>query len=117
MAALPRNFQFDDIFETMNKRILALAALFSLTALTACTTLQPNNIREVNESDVKRCKLAGPVSGSDAIFIGLSASVGSKNAKARAMNEAVRLQATDVVWSQRGTSMTNEWVGQAYVCK
>lgn len=102
----------------MNKRILALAALCSLTTLTACTTLQPNNIREVSdESEVKRCRLAGPVHGSDAIFVGLSAGVGSKNAKARAMNEAVRLQATDVVWSQRGTSMTNEWVGKAYVCK
>lgn len=101
----------------MKKPILALACLSSLTVLTACTTVQPNNIREVNESSVARCKLAGPVQGSDAIFVGLSASVGSKNAKAKAMNQAVRLQATDVVWSQQGTSMTNEWVGKAYVCK
>lgn len=101
----------------MNKHLLALACFSSLTLLTACTTVQPNNIREVNEADVKGCRLAGPVQGSDAIFVGLSASVGSKNAKAKAMNAAVRLQATDVVWSQQGTSMTNEWVGKAYVCK
>lgn len=33
------------------------------------------------------------------------------------MNQAVGFRATDVVWSQQGTSMTNEWVGKAYVCK
>jgi len=101
----------------MKKLIPALACLCGLAVLTACTTVKPNTIREVNEGDVKRCKLAGPVHGADAVFVGLSAGVGSKNAKARAMNEAVRLQATDVVWSQQGTSMTSEWVGKAYVCK
>jgi hypothetical protein len=101
----------------MNKTIRALACLGSLAALTACTTLTPNSIREVNDSDVKQCKLAGPVSGSDSVFVGLSAGIGTKNAKAKAMNEAVRLKATDVVWSQQGTSMTSEWVGKAYVCK
>ena len=101
----------------MNKLILALACFSSLAVLTPCTTVQPNTIREVNEADVKRCQLAGPVQGADAIFVGLSAGVGSKNAKAKAMNQAVRLQATDVVWSQQGTSMTSEWVGKAYVCK
>lgn len=101
----------------MNKLIPAFACLCGMVVLTACTTVKPNTIREVNESEVKRCKLAGPVHGADAVFVGLSAGVGSKNAKARAMNEAIRLQATDVVWSQQGTSMTNEWVGKAYVCK
>jgi len=101
----------------MNNTIRTLACLSTLAILTACATVKPNNIREVNDSEVKRCRLAGPINGSDAIFVGLSAGVGSKNAKARAMNEAVRLNATDVVWSQQGTSMTNEWVGKAYVCK
>jgi starvation-inducible outer membrane lipoprotein len=105
------------LFITMKKLILTLTCFSTLTVLAACATVQPNNIREVNDTVVKGCRLAGPVHGSDAIFVGLSASVGSKNAKARAMNEAVRLQATDVVWSQQGTSMTNEWVGKAYVCK
>lgn len=101
----------------MKKLIPTFACLCTMAVLSACTTVKPNSIREVNDSEVKRCKLAGPVHGSDAVFVGLSASVGSKNAKARAMNEAIRLQATDVVWSQQGTSMTNEWVGKAYVCK
>lgn len=101
----------------MKKSIPTFACLSSLALLTACTTVQPNTIREVNDSSVKQCRLAGPVQGADAIFVGLSAAIGSKNAKAKAMNEAVRLQATDVVWSQQGTSMTNEWVGKAYVCK
>lgn len=98
----------------MNKLLCALAGL---AVLSACTTLTPNSIREVNDGDVKRCTLAGPVYGSDSVFVGLSAGIGTKNAKAKAMNEAVRLKATDVVWSQQGTSMTSEWIGKAYVCK
>ncbi len=101
----------------MQKTIRTLACLSALAVLAGCATVKPNNIREVNDSQVKRCRLAGPIKGSDAIFVGLSAGVGSKNAKARAMNEAVNLNATDVVWSQQGTSMTNEWIGNAYICK
>lgn len=101
----------------MNNIKRVLACLGSLAVLSACTTLTPNNIREVNDNDVKSCKLAGPVYGSDSVFVGLSAGIGTKNAKAKAMNEAVRLKATDVVWSQQGTSMTSEWIGKAYVCK
>lgn len=99
-----------DIFRT-------LACFSMLATLAACATVEPNHIREVNEDSVRQCKLAGPVQGSDAVFVGLSASIGSKNAKARAMNQAIGLKATDVVWSQQGTSMTSEWVGKAYVCK
>lgn len=101
----------------MQKTIRTLACLSALAVLAGCATVKPNNIREVNDSQVKRCRLAGQINGSDAIFVGLSAAVGSKNAKARAMNEAVGLNATDVVWSQRGTSATNEWIGNAYICK
>lgn len=101
----------------MNNSIRLLACLGAAAILAACTTVTPNNIREVNEPDVRQCKLAGPVYGSDAVFVGLSAGIGSKNAKAKAMNEAVRLKATDVVWSQQGTSMTSEWIGKAYACK
>ena len=57
----------------MKKLIPALACLCGLAVLTACTTVKPNTIREVNEGDVKRCKLAGPVHGADAVFVGLSA--------------------------------------------
>jgi len=99
-----------DIFRT-------LAGFSLLAGLAACATVEPNHIREVNEDAVRGCKLAGPIQGSDAVFVGLSASIGSKNARARAMNQAVQLKATDVVWSQQGTSMTSEWVGKAYVCK
>ena len=90
------------------------AALF---AFAGCTTMQSNTIRESVDSSVKGCKMLGNVNGSDAIFVGLSAGIGAKNAKAKAMNQAVNLKATDVVWTQQGTSMTNEWVGKAYACK
>jgi len=94
------------------------AAVLSVLIMTACTTVATNSIREVpDQQSVKNCKLLGDVAGSDAIFVGLSASVGSKNAYAKAMNQAVQLGATDVIWSQKGTSMTNEWVGKAYACK
>ena len=29
----------------------------------------------------------------------------------------ISLKASDVVWSQQGTSMTSEWLGKAYACK
>jgi len=92
-------------------------ALIGTLAMTACTTMQTNSIIEATDQQVRACKLLGPVNGSDAIFVGLSASIGSKNAKAQAMNEAVRLSATHVAWSIMGTTMTNEWVGKAYRCK
>lgn len=94
-----------------------LAALCAASLLAACTTVSPNSIRDVNENDVRRCTLAGTVTGADTVFVGLSAGIGTKNAHAKAMNEAIRLKATDVVWSQRGTSMTSEWIGKAYVCR
>ncbi|MBB6136110.1 hypothetical protein HD842_004287 [Massilia aurea] len=101
----------------MQKIVTTIVSLCGLALLAACTTVAPNTIREVNDNEVARCRLAGPVQGADAVFVGLSAAIGSKNARAKAMNQAVRLQATDVVWSQQGTSMTSEWVGKAYVCK
>lgn len=97
---------------------LCLAGLIGAALLaTGCTTMTENNIREVQAEQVKGCKKLGPVNGNDATFVGLSASIGSKNAKAKAMNAAVALNASHVVWTQMGTSMTNEWVGTAYRCK
>lgn len=88
-----------------------------LLALANCATVKPNSIKEATEPEVRGCKMLGAINGSDAIFVGLSASVGSKNAKARAMNQAVGMNASHVVWSQMGTSMTSEWVGKAYLCR
>lgn len=94
-----------------------LVCLTALAMTTACTTITPNSINEVPETAVRACRFVGNISGADAIFVGLSSSIGSKNAKAKAINEAVKFGATNVVWSQMGTSMTNEWIGKAYVCK
>jgi hypothetical protein len=102
------------MFTRMIKLLVGIAAVISWAS---CATLTPNLIREVTENDVKDCTLLGNIAGSDSIFVGLSAAVGTKNAKARAMNQAVSMGATDVVWSQMGTSLTNEWVGKAYQCR
>ena len=101
----------------MFTRLTLLAVPAVMLVLAGCTTVTPNTIREVNEQNVMSCRFLGNVNGSDAIFVGLSSSIGSKNAKAKAMNEAVRLAASDVVWGQQGTSATNEWVGKAYACR
>ncbi len=100
----------------MKLRFTMLAAVAAVLTLSGCATMQPNSIREVSEQQVKGCRALGNVSGSDAVFVGLSAAVGSKNAKARAINQAVGMKASDVVWSQSGTSMTSEWLGKAYAC-
>lgn len=99
-------------------RFFTTSFLFvGVLAISACTTMNANSINEVTDQQIKSCKLLGPINGSDAIFVGLSASIGSKNAKATAMNAAVALNATHVTWSTMGTTMTNEWVGKAYRCK
>ncbi|MFN3887321.1 MAG: hypothetical protein ACK4MG_10210 [Aquabacterium sp.] len=101
----------------MFKKYCLAAVMGAALLATGCTTMTTNNIQEVQAEQVKGCKKLGAVNGSDAIFVGLSASIGSKNAKAKAMNAAVDQGASHVVWSQMGTSMTNEWIGTAYRCK
>ena len=101
----------------MFTRLTQSAVLATIVLLAGCTTVSSNNIREVSEQNVKSCRFLGAVNGADAIFVGLSSSIGSKNARAKAINAAVALNATDVVWSQQGTSMTNEWIGKAYACR
>ena len=97
--------------------------LFAITAVgsivsSGCATMKPNSIAEVEEiTDTNNCKSLGTVTGSNAMLVGLLASPGSKSAKAEAMNKAVDLGATHIVWSQQGTSITNEWYGKAYKCK
>lgn len=85
------------------------------TAATAAAT-DSSAIREVMASAVARCKAVADVAGSDAMFVGLMAKKGSKRAKANALKQAGDAGANAVVWSQQGTSMTNEWVGKAYRC-
>ena len=74
-------------------------------------------IREVMAGDVGRCRLLGDINGSNAVFVGLTAKIGSRKAKAQALEKATGMGADSVVWSQQGTSMTNEWIGKAYRCK
>lgn len=76
-----------------------------------------SSILEVNDVDLRRCTFLGNISGSNSVFVGLSASVGRKMAKRTAFRTAEALGATHVVWSQTGTSLTNEWVGKAYRCR
>lgn len=101
----------------MNLKMKSILALAVLAISAGCTTMPANNVRESQEVNVKGCKMLGPVNGSDSVFVGLSSAIGSKNAKAKAMMQAVNLNATDVVWTSQGTSMTSEWIGKAYVCK
>lgn len=104
--------------EHMPKFIKISVLFILLSAIAACTTVATNSIKESSDNQaMRKCKSLGDVNGSDAIFVGLSASVGSKNAYAKAMNQAVQMGATDLVWSQKGTSMTNEWIGKAYLCR
>ena len=101
----------------MGLKLTVIIAIACIASASGCTTMTANNIREVTEHDARGCHELGQIAGSDSIFVGLSAAIGTKNAKAKAMNAAVDLGATDVVWSQKGTSMTNEWIGKAYICK
>lgn len=98
----------------------ALGGLFGaalVLALSGCATPVETSIIDARESDVAGCEDLGTVSGSNAVFVGLSASVGRTHAQNAALNQAAHLRATHVVWRERGTSLTNEWVGTAYACR
>ena len=76
----------------------------------------PGSLRELLSTQVGKCRVVGDIAGSDAMFVGLMAKKGSRRAKEKAVKQANDLGANAVVWSQQGTSMTNEWVGKAYRC-
>lgn len=86
-------------------------------SLAGCATPVETSIIDARASDVAGCEELGSVSGSNAVFVGLSASVGRTHAQNAALNQAAHLRATHVVWRERGTSLTNEWVGTAYACR
>jgi uncharacterized protein YbjQ (UPF0145 family) len=75
-----------------------------------------DSLRELLSTQVGKCRVVGDIAGSDAMFVGLMAKKGSRRAKEKAVKQATELGANAVVWSQQGTSMTNEWVGKAYRC-
>ena len=74
------------------------------------------NVKEATAAEVARCQPLGRVAASNSVFVGLSAALGKKNARSSALKKAAALGATHVLWSALGTSMTSEWVGDAYRC-
>ncbi len=100
-----------------SRAVTGLFGVALMLAVAGCATPVETNIVDARASDVEGCEDLGTVSGSNAIFVGLSASVGRTHAQNDALNQAAHLRATHVVWRERGTSLTNEWVGTAYACR
>ncbi len=101
----------------MKKFMVVTSGVFFGMLVGCATPMKANSISEVDEiKNIDKCNSLGVVTGADAIMVGLLASKGSANAKAKAMNQAVDLGATHIIWSQRGTSITNEWYGKTYKC-
>lgn len=96
---------------------MALAAiLVTGGALSGCATPVETSIIETTAQSVNGCEELGSVSGSNSVFVGLSAQIGRTHAKNAALNQAAHMRATHVVWSEMGSSLTNEWRGTAYRC-
>jgi hypothetical protein len=85
-------------------------------ALTGCATPVETSIVSTTADRVEQCQELGAVAGSNALFVGLSASIGRTRAQNDALAQASTMGATHVVWREMGTSLTNEWVGTAYQC-
>lgn len=84
--------------------------------LAGCATPIETSIVATTADRVEHCQELGSVAGSNALFVGLSASIGRTRAQNDALAQASTMGATHVVWREMGTSLTNEWVGTAYQC-
>lgn len=97
----------------LSARVLAFSAL--VFAATAAAD-EPATLPELTMQRAATCTELGPVAGSNAMFVGLMAKRGSRKAREAAEKQATDLGGDAVLWSQRGTSLTNEWIGVAYAC-
>lgn len=95
---------------------ICAAILMAGGVLSGCATPVETSIIETTAQSVTGCEELGPVSGSNSVFVGLSAQIGRTHAKNAALNQAAHMRATHVVWSEMGSSLTNEWQGVAYRC-
>jgi hypothetical protein len=73
-------------------------------------------IRELEATDVKACRVLGAVVGSNSIFVGPSANVGRRAARASALKATSQLGGNTVVWSEQGVGRNNRFRGIAYFC-
>lgn len=107
----------------MNRFLLACAAVsFCIFAGCATTGIGPDDsaefkrIRISEKSTVSGCQFLGDIHGVSSLY-GLQAAEGLTSARKAALNEALKLGATDIVWEQFSTPHGSTSVhGYAYRC-
>ena len=84
-----------------------------------CATVpskKAENIQDADQQTVKNCEFVGNVSGTSG-WGNLAASVGIKNAKNEAREQAAQLNATHIVWTSVLGGYSPSVSGNAYKCK
>lgn len=98
-------------------KLLILSLLLFLTGCVSKPTAEATKIIEADEKMVSQCKFLGNVDGSST-FGGILADDLHQSAKSEALEKAVQLNATHIVWTsvQKGFDSGASLLGKAYSC-
>lgn len=111
---------FQRRFKCLTFLLFLIVLMSSVSSITGCATSRSAEAIRVQEADnamVANCIFLGEVeakSGWGGIF---GASTGRENAKNEALEKAVQLGATHVVWTDVGGFFVPSATGRAYRCK
>ncbi|MBC7466991.1 MAG: hypothetical protein H7256_13465 [Bdellovibrio sp.] len=100
----------------MNLLIVAVIVAFFSGCVTSISK-DASLIKEADEKAIQSCTFLGNVDGS-ATFAGITADGLHESAKSEALDKAVQLKATHVVWLsvQKGFDSGASVLGKAYAC-
>jgi hypothetical protein len=96
------------------KKIFLVCICLSLSACAYYPSAAANKIIEASERELSQCRLLGQVYGdSGNLFF---SSVGVQVAKDNAKEQASRLGATHIFWTEENVRVNPYFVGKAYRC-
>jgi len=98
------------------KQSLLLIITFSfISSCSSTASLAAMEIKPAEQKSMGSCAYLGDVQGSSG-FGGLAASQGMKNAKIEAKEDAAKIGATHIVWSNIAGGYSPSAFGKAYKC-
>jgi len=107
-------------FRCLTSWMLLIVLMSTLSSINGCATSRSAGAIRVQEADktaVANCSYLGEVEGASGWGGFLGASTGKENAKNEALEKAVQLGATHVVWTDVGGFFVPSATGRAYKCK
>ena len=100
------------------KALISVVGITTILVSGCATTPSPraSTILDADKNTVANCKFVGSVSGTSG-WGNLAASAGINNAKNEAREQAVRLNATHIVWLSVAGGYSPNVSGNAYKCR